>query len=383
MNNRRDLFIQHLRSRYNSIDLQTIENAVSSNLICNEEVIVSKENIKKIKNFIQATFELKQSENYQNYLIEKYQYPFEKKSHHSLFMSYDFHIDQNQEPKLIEINTNAAFWLLGYELYQLNFKKDSALFCDLEELKRNFQEEYSLSQKKEEIKSIQIVDEKTSQQRMLIEFLCFNDLFKSWGWKSDISDVDQLKSSNFIYNRHTDFYFTNSVSHDLKKVYEDGSACVSPHPFEYFLLADKERIVDWSESSFLNKFLNFESSEVIRKVIPISQKITLENSEEIWKQRKYKFFKPMRSFGSKQSYKGASVSKKIFEECVQQGFIAQDYIQPEEVEVKTEQGLEKMKYDLRCYVYKNKLQMIIARVYQGQVTNLRTPFGGFTTCLQK
>jgi len=383
MNNRRDLFVKHLGSRYNSIDSQTIEGAISNNLICNEEVVVSKDNIQKIQNFIQATFDLKQNKIYQDFLIEKYQYPFSKKNHHSLFMSYDFHIDQNHQPKLIEINTNAAFWLLGYELYQSSLNSNSALYSGLEELKNNFQEEHLLSQKKEEIKSIQIVDEKPNLQRMFIEFLCFNDLFKSWGWDSEIADVGQLNNSNFIYNRHTDFYFTSEISTRLKKIYMENLSCVSPHPFEYFLLADKERIVDWSDESFLNKFLNSNSAQIITDVIPVSQKITIENSEAIWASRKNKFFKPMRSFGSKQSYKGASVSKKVFEDCIQHGFIAQDYIQPQEVEIKTEQGLEKMKYDLRCYVYKNKLQMIIARVYQGQVTNLRTPYGGFTTCIVK
>ena len=38
---------------------------------------------------------------------------------------------------------------------------------------------------------------------------------------------------------------------------------------------------------------------------------------------------------------------------------------------------EEYKFDLRFYVYRDALQLMVARVYQGQVTNLRTPGGGF------
>jgi len=35
------------------------------------------------------------------------------------------------------------------------------------------------------------------------------------------------------------------------------------------------------------------------------------------------------------------------------------------------------KYDVRCYVYEGRVQLVIARLYQGQTTNFRTPGGGF------
>jgi hypothetical protein len=36
-----------------------------------------------------------------------------------------------------------------------------------------------------------------------------------------------------------------------------------------------------------------------------------------------------------------------------------------------------LKYDVRCYVYNGQLQLIAARLYQGQTTNFRTQGGGF------
>jgi hypothetical protein len=36
-----------------------------------------------------------------------------------------------------------------------------------------------------------------------------------------------------------------------------------------------------------------------------------------------------------------------------------------------------MKADLRAYVYQAHVQLLAARLYQGQTTNFRTPGGGF------
>ncbi len=36
-----------------------------------------------------------------------------------------------------------------------------------------------------------------------------------------------------------------------------------------------------------------------------------------------------------------------------------------------------LKSDVRCYVYDGKIQLVAARLYQGQTTNFRTAGGGF------
>jgi hypothetical protein len=60
-----------------------------------------------------------------------------------------------------------------------------------------------------------------------------------------------------------------------------------------------------------------------------------------------------------------------------QGFVAQEFAPPAEVDVLQDGQNLKMKYDLRCYTYKDELQLVIARLYQGQTTNLKTVGGGF------
>jgi hypothetical protein len=39
--------------------------------------------------------------------------------------------------------------------------------------------------------------------------------------------------------------------------------------------------------------------------------------------------------------------------------------------------VQQMKGDLRAYVYQGRVQLLAARLYQGQTTNFRTPGGGF------
>ena len=40
-----------------------------------------------------------------------------------------------------------------------------------------------------------------------------------------------------------------------------------------------------------------------------------------------------------------------------------------------------LKMDLRNYVYRGEVQLVTARLYQGQTTNFRTPGGGFAPVL--
>jgi len=48
------------------------------------------------------------------------------------------------------------------------------------------------------------------------------------------------------------------------------------------------------------------------------------------------------------------------------------------VMVETDGGRRAMKFDVRAYAYRDRVLLLGARVYQGQVTNLRSPGGGFS-----
>jgi len=72
------------------------------------------------------------------------------------------------------------------------------------------------------------------------------------------------------------------------------------------------------------------------------------------------------------------VTKRVFAEIMQGDYVAQKMAQPGERAVCV-QGAEPvmLKYDVRCYVYDGKIQLVAARLYRGQTTNFRTPGGGF------
>ena len=44
--------------------------------------------------------------------------------------------------------------------------------------------------------------------------------------------------------------------------------------------------------------------------------------------------------------------------------------------------LTELKADIRNYVYRGEVQLVAARLYQGQTTNFRTPGGGFSNVIE-
>ncbi len=218
---------------------------------------------------------------------------------------------------------------------------------------------------------IYVLDEKPTEQRLYIEFLIYQQIFAKLGLETkiiDLPDVEALPKNSFIYNRYTDFFLNTDKSIPLKKLFNENAVQLSPHPYEYFLIADKQRLNDW------NLQTNFEKPESLLKIYDLGT----SDKDFIWSIRKTLFFKPKNSYGSKQAYKGANISRKTFEEFYGDQMIAQEYVMPAEIDVVIEGVPQKLKYDLRCYAYDGKLQLIIARLYQGQTTNLRTVGGGFT-----
>jgi hypothetical protein len=275
---------------------------------------------------------------------------------------------------------------LGYQLYKSKNLPLPVADYSQEEIRADIETELALQGKKIASPKIAIIDDKPEEQRLFIEFLVYNELFKSWGLDSKITDYRQALATapDFIYNRHTDFFLNEPESKELREKFQDKSICFSPNPYEYFLLADKQRMIDWHKEGFLSSLpLSKDQQDRIKAATPLAYELTPANAEEIWSQRKKLFFKPKNAFGSKQSYRGGSISRKIFDELTTQSIMGQEFIPAPEVPFETPEGAQNFKYDLRCYAYQGRLQLIVARLYQGQVTNLRTPQGGFACVIFK
>ncbi|MBS1246209.1 MAG: hypothetical protein H6R47_408, partial [Proteobacteria bacterium] len=97
----------------------------------------------------------------------------------------------------------------------------------------------------------------------------------------------------------------------------------------------------------------------------------------LWAERKRLFFKPAGGYGSKAVYRGDKLTRRVWEEILAGDYVVQELVPPGERQVQVEAESTALKYDVRCFVYAGKIQLLAARLYQGQVTNFRTPGGGF------
>ncbi|HEY1078941.1 MAG TPA: hypothetical protein VGE46_02555 [Bdellovibrio sp.] len=380
-------YIQHLKKSFPGLTQHPLESLVAENLISPFTVELKSSVLSQAKKAVALLFSMREKESYLNHykdlLAEK---GLKDPGNKSIMMSYDFHVDENNNLKLIEINTNAAFLALGQQMYEMKGHALPVSDFNLDEIKACIVKEMQLQGKNaDSALKISITDEKPAEQRLFIEFLVYNELFKSWGWNSHIEDYRDLFKNfqpDFIYNRYTDFFLTDESSQNLRTKFLNQDVCLSPNPFEYLLLADKQRLIDWVQPGFLeSQGFTGDDLALLKEVLPLSLDLKPENAEQIWAQRKSLFFKPKNAFGSKQSYKGGSISRKTYEDILKADMIAQQFVAPSEKTFTTPEGPQNFKYDLRCYAYQGRLQLVVARIYQGQVTNLRTPYGGFATVL--
>jgi hypothetical protein len=112
-------------------------------------------------------------------------------------------------------------------------------------------------------------------------------------------------------------------------------------------------------------------------MIPTTTKVSSENKNQLWNDRKKLFFKPTMGHGSKGVYRGDKITHKVFDEIMQEQYIAQEYI-PAPLKITTD-GAQKnyLKFDIRLYTYAGYAFLAAARLFEGQATNFRTAGGGF------
>lgn len=365
-------FVSFLKNRYSHLDEAVLQQAIANQLLSPFQIKLSRAQIDKLKAEIKWYGKLRDWGEH-NLSQQYFDRGLKKPKNSAVCMSYDFHINSEGLPELIEINTNASFLALGLEMYDfLKLPNVAAEFKQADLIKMFLTEDQIVSDENEP--AFVIIDDEPKQQRLYVEFLIYQQLLQEQGLKCSVVDfrnTEVIDKATLIYNRYTDFYLEQAESAHLKKLFNDRGN-FSPNPWEYFLLADKQRQLDWNRQTEVPK-----PSSLLK-----SYDLGLADRDQIWHDRKNLFIKPKNSFGSKQAYKAASISRKTFEEVFNSHFIAQQLSPPSEVELNIEGQTQNMKYDLRCYTYKDELQLIVARLYQGQTTNLRTLGGGFAavTC---
>lgn len=304
-----------------------------------------------------------------------------------VFMGYDFHLTETG-PKLIEINTNAGGGLLNAYLLAAHGRvEEGARIRD--EYVAMFREEWRLERGDVPLQRIAIVDENPAGQFLALEFQLFKELFEQHGIAAVVSDPADFSSDgnrhlhagqpvDLIYNRLTDFSLDATVNRKIRAIFESSGVVLTPHPRAHALYADKRNLMQLSDEAALQVLGVGEiTRQTLLAGIPKTVAVTPEQGEQFWAERKRWFFKPPAGFGSRAAYRGDKLTKRVFEEILHGGYIAQEIALPSEHPVLVDGAETTMKADIRCYVYNGHIQLVAARLYQGQTTNFRTPGGGF------
>jgi hypothetical protein len=225
---------------------------------------------------------------------------------------------------------------------------------------------------------VAIVDDAPQSQFLYPEFLLFQRLFRRFGVEASILAPEQLASERgieLIYNRLTDFYLEQAPHAALRQAYLSGAAVVTPNPRAHALYADKRNLILLSDETQLRGWgLRETTIETLRAGIPR----TVPVAEGLWSERRKLFFKPAAGHGSRAAYRGDKLTRRVWAEILRGQYVAQELVAPSERRLSAAVA---MKVDVRNYVYAGEVQMLAARLYQGQTTNMRTPGGGFAPVL--
>ena len=239
------------------------------------------------------------------------------------------------------------------------------------------------------LRRIAIVDEHPATQYLAPEFALFRNLFEAHGIAAVIADPGELTRDgnrllhqgevvDLVYNRLTDFSLNATVNSDLRAIFEAGGVVVTPHPHAHALYADKRNLMLLSDTAALTAMgVGGAEQTTLLAGIPRTVAVTAEAGEQFWHERKRWFFKPAVGYGSRATYRGDKLTKRVFEEILRGDYIAQEIVQPSETVLEVDGESQVMKTDIRAYVYQRTVQLFVARLYQGQTTNFRTPGGGF------
>jgi hypothetical protein len=313
---------------------------------------------------------------------------------HGVFMGYDFHLTADG-PRLIEINTNAGGAILnGLHTAALCDPVKLACMCsDLlpvetiqARIARQFIDEFRAARGVDAtLRSVVIADDRPAEQFLFPEFELIAKLLGEAGIHAEIRDTaDALRAGealpDLVYLRDTDFTLATPRTRALRDAYLARDVVVTPAPREHHLLANKRRLALFSSRDALTRFgVDPDDAEFLTGIVPETLLLADLGLERAWVERRDWVYKPCASYGSKAVYRGDKISRKKLDEIFgEPGYLAQRRVEPGEVEVETLDGPRAMKFDVRAYAYRGEVLLLGARVYQGQVTNLRSPGGGFS-----
>jgi hypothetical protein len=183
---------------------------------------------------------------------------------------------------------------------------------------------------------------------------------------------------DLVYNRLTDFYLDAPDHAALREAYLADATVVTPHPHAHALYASKRNLAWWTDRTQLAAWgIAPATIDTLLAGIPATRVVRPQDAAALWSERARWFFKPAHGYGSRGSYRGDKVSRRAFAGIVTGDYVAQAVVPPSERCLREGADVRSLKVDIRNYVYDGEVQLLAARLYQGQTTNFRTPGGGF------
>ena len=315
-----------------------------------------------------------------------------------VFFGYDFHV-HHEGFGLIEVNTNAGGAMLNAVLARAQqacceameplLPSVAALDALEARFARMFREEWALCRSGVPLQTLAIVDDGPQDQYLYPEFLLFQHLLERDGLRVVIADPGALQlregrlwlddlAIDLVYNRLTDFVLDEPGHAVLRQAHLQDAVVLTPHPRAHALYADKRNLALLGAPDLLSQLgLSDAQQQALLQGIPRTVVVQAQQADALWAQRKQLFFKPFAGFGSRAAYRGDKLTRRVWDEIVQGGYIAQALVQPGERALAGSEHEQLLKFDVRAYVYAGEIQSVAARLYQGQTTNFRTPGGGF------
>jgi hypothetical protein len=235
-----------------------------------------------------------------------------------------------------------------------------------------------------------IVDVAPREQFLYPEFELYAHAFRAHGVDTVIRAPEELVNDgrglrdgdgpiDAVYNRLTDFALADPVNAPLAKAYLHGAIALAPHPRAHALFADKRNLAVLGGAPLLERWgVDGALAGRLMQAIPPTVEIGPDNRTALWTERNRYFFKPASGFGSRGSYRGDKLTRRVWDAMTKAPYVAQAFAPPS---MRLLHDGASLKADVRCFASRSGVLLFAARLYQGQTTNMRTPGGGFAAVL--
>lgn len=295
---------------------------------------------------------------------------------HPLLLSYDVHLT-HAGPVLIEVNTNAGGVLAAFD--SAHWVNDCCADAEQFILRQRLLELLRRDLVKPG-ERLAIVDEDLASQPLLAEMHALATMLREDGISVDVVDSSQLQWQDgqlsdaggvidAIYWRSTDFELDTPNNAAIRMALDAGAVRLAPSPSTWRAIADKRLFIGWSKQPVLAE------DEARKQTFRVAKTVAMNtlSTEDWYSDRAAWVFKPYSGHAGKGVVLGRKISRARINSLPINNYLAQEFV----AHPTLERGGETWKYDLRFFADRDQIIGAAARVFRGQVVNMREPGSGF------